>query len=129
VSSFDWSVQEALRREAPLSLDLPSGQSIRINWLDPRAPLISARAQAFFGISAHPMLAAGRIAITVELLSPGMKPAASTRDLPAFWSGGYRDMVKDMRGRYPKHDWPDDPARARAHEGRTRKRLQGPDRS
>ena len=124
VGSFDWQVQEMLRREAPLHIELPSGQSVRINWLDPRAPLVSARAQSFYGVDVHPCLAAGRVPVTVELLSPGMKPAATTRDLPAFWRGGYRDMARDMRARYPKHDWPDDPSAARAHEGRTKKRLQ-----
>jgi ATP-dependent helicase HrpB len=116
-------VQEALRQQAPLTLDLPSGQTARVDWLDPRAPLVSARAQAFYGLSEHPKIAAGRVPVTVELLSPGMKPAATTQDLVRFWGAGYKDMAKDMRGRYPKHDWPDDPANARAHEGRTRKRL------
>ncbi|MFN3911746.1 ATP-dependent helicase HrpB [Hyphomonas sp.] len=123
IQSFDWPVQEALRQHAPLSLDLPSGQTARVDWLDPRAPLVSARAQAFYGLTEHPKIAAGRVPVTVELLSPGMKPAAATQDLARFWGAGYKDMAKDMRGRYPKHDWPDDPAKARAHEGRTKKRL------
>ncbi|MFN4025684.1 MAG: ATP-dependent helicase HrpB, partial [Hyphomonas sp.] len=123
VQSLDWPVQEALRKDAPLNLDLPSGQAARVDWLDPRAPLVSARAQAFYGLSEHPRIAAGRVAVTVELLSPGMKPVATTQDLARFWGMGYKDMVKDMRGRYPKHDWPDDPANARPHEGRTKKRL------
>lgn len=123
VQSFDWPVQEALRREAPLTLDLPSGQEARVDWLDPRAPLVSARAQAFYGLTEHPKIAAGRVPVTVEMLSPGMKPAATTQDLTRFWGGGYKDMAKDMRGRYPKHDWPEDPANARAHEGRTKRRL------
>lgn len=123
IQSLDWPVQEALRLHAPLSLDLPSGQTARVDWLDPRAPLVSARAQAFYGLSEHPSLAAGRVPVTAELLSPGMKPVATTQDLARFWTGGYKDMAKDMRGRYPKHDWPDDPASARAHEGRTKKRL------
>lgn len=123
VQSFDWPVQEALRREAPLTLDLPSGQEARVDWLDPRAPLVSARAQAFYGLTEHPKIAAGRVPVTVEMLSPGMKPAATTQDLARFWGGGYKDMAKDMRGRYPKHDWPEDPANARAHEGRTKRRL------
>ena len=122
--SLDWPLQEALRREAPLTLDLPSGQSARVDWLDPRAPLVSARAQAFYGLTEHPKIAAERVPVTVELLSPGMKPAAATQDLARFWTGGYKDMAKDMRGRYPKHDWPEDPANARAHEGRTKRRLQ-----
>ena len=123
IQSFDWPVQEALRQHAPLSLELPSGQVARVDWIDPRAPLVSARAQAFYGLSEHPKIASGRVPVTVELLSPGMKPAATTQDLVRFWSAGYKDMAKDMRGRYPKHDWPDDPASARAHEGRTKKRL------
>lgn len=123
VQSFDWPVQEALRNHAPLTLDLPSGQTARVDWLDPRAPLVSARAQAFYGLTAHPAIAAGRVPVTVEMLSPGMKPVAATQDLARFWGAGYKDMAKDMRGRYPKHDWPEDPANARAHEGRTKKRL------
>tara|TARA_R110000787_G_scaffold44093_18_gene108120 strand:+ start:7517 stop:9955 length:2439 start_codon:yes stop_codon:yes gene_type:complete len=123
VTSFDWQVQEALRLHAPLSLTLPSGQMASVDYVDPRAPLVSGRAQAFYGLATHPAIASGRVPVTVELLSPGMKPAATTQDLPRFWANGYRDMAKDMRGRYPKHDWPDDPANARAHEGRTKKRL------
>nr|WP_321508963.1 ATP-dependent helicase C-terminal domain-containing protein [uncultured Hyphomonas sp.] len=123
IASFDWQVQEALRTAVPLSLELPSGQTARVDYLDPRAPLVSARAQAFWGCAEHLRIANGRVPVTVEMLSPGMKPVATTQDLPAFWQGGYKDMAKDMRGRYPKHDWPDDPASARAHEGRTKKRL------
>jgi ATP-dependent helicase HrpB len=123
IGSFSWDVQEKLRLGAPLQIALPSGQSADVDYIDPRAPLVSARAQAFFGVSIHPALAGGRVPVTVELLSPGHKPAATTRDLPRFWREGYRDMAKDMRARYPKHDWPDDPAAARAHEGRTKKRL------
>lgn len=122
-ASLDWSVQEALRNEAPLSLSLPSGQTAQVDYLDDRAPLISARAQAFYGLNAHPKLAAGRVPVTVEMLSPGMKPVATTQDLGRFWGAGYLDMAKDMRGRYPKHDWPADPATAKPHEGRTKKRL------
>ena len=123
IASLDWQVQEALRKEAPLSLSLPSGQTAQVDYLDDRAPLVSARAQAFYGLSAHPTLASGRVPVTVEMLSPGRKPVATTQDLGRFWGAGYLDMAKDMRGRYPKHDWPSDPASAKAHEGRTKKRL------
>jgi len=123
IASLDWQVQEALRKDAPLSLSLPSGQTAQVDYLDDRAPLVSARAQAFYGLSTHPHLAAGRVPVTVEMLSPGMKPVATTQDLGRFWGAGYLDMAKDMRGRYPKHDWPADPASAKAHEGRTKKRL------
>lgn len=123
VDSFDWQLQDALRLYAPRSLTLPSGQTALVDYVDPRAPLVSARAQAFYGLATHPSIASGRVPVTVELLSPGMKPAATTQDLPRFWGNGYRDMAKDMRGRYPKHDWPEAPATARPHEGRTKKRL------
>ena len=123
VESFDWQLQDALRLYAPRSLTLPSGQTASVDYVDPRAPLVSARAQAFYGLATHPSIASGRVPVTVELLSPGMKPAATTQDLPRFWDNGYRDMAKDMRARYPKHDWPEQPATARAHEGRTKKRL------
>ncbi len=123
IQSLAWPVQQALATHAPLTLELPSGQTAQVDWRDPRAPLVSARVQAFFGLREHPRLAAGRVPVTLEMLSPAMKPVATTQDLARFWGAGYRDMAKDMRGRYPKHDWPDDPATARAHEGRTRKRL------
>ena len=125
VQSLPWPTQEALRTHAPLSAKLPSGQIAQIDYLDERAPLISARAQAFYGAKTHPSIANGRVPLTVQLLSPGHKPAATTQDLAAFWTAGYKDMAKDMRGRYPKHDWPDDPANAKPHEGRTKKRLSG----
>ncbi|MCL4133590.1 UNVERIFIED_CONTAM: hypothetical protein GTU68_066143 [Idotea baltica] len=125
IQSLPWQMQEALRQHAPLEVKLPSGQTARIDYLDERAPLVSARAQAFYGAARHPSIAGGRVALTVELLSPGHKPTATTQDLIAFWEAGYKDMVKDMRGRYPKHDWPDDPANAKPHEGRTKKRLSG----
>lgn len=124
IQSFDWPVQEALRKHMPLKLELPSGQTARVDYLDARAPLVSARAQAFWGVSEHLMLGNGRVPVTVEMLSPGMKPVATTQNLPAFWTGGYKDMARDMRGRYPKHDWPDNPAESRAHGGLTKKRLQ-----
>ncbi len=123
IASLDWQVQEALRKEAPLSLSLPSGQTAQVDYLDDRAPLVSARAQAFYGLNTHPTLASGRVPVTVEMLSPGRKPVATTQDLGRFWGAGYLDMAKDRRGRYPKHDWPADPASAKAHEGRTKKRL------
>ncbi len=123
LASLDWETQTLIRREAPLKLDLPSGQTVQVDWCDPRAPLVSARVQALYGLSDHPHLAGGSLPVSIELLSPAMKPVASTRDIGAFWNAGYRDMVKDMRGRYPKHDWPEDPARAIAHAGRTKNRL------
>ena len=74
-------------------------------------------------MATHPHLAEGRLPVTIQMLSPGGKPVATTQNLPEFWHSGYRDLAKDMRGRYPKHDWPEDPSQARAHPGMTKARL------
>lgn len=122
-SHLGWPLMQDLDLLAPLKLALPNGRKVEIDWIDPRAPLVACRVQEVYGWTNHPALADGKLPVTLQLLSPGRKPVATTRDLPAFWSGGYRDMVKDMRGRYPKHDWPDDPAHAAAHIGMTKARL------
>ena len=72
------------------------------------------RVQAVFGLSTQPMLADGRVPLTLALTSPAGRPVAKTRDLPAFWKAAWKDVQKDMKGRYPKHPWPDDPASAAA---------------
>ncbi|MEQ1930434.1 MAG: ATP-dependent helicase C-terminal domain-containing protein, partial [Parvularculaceae bacterium] len=119
---LDWARARELDAIAPLSFVAPSGRPLPIDYLAPGGPMIEARAQECFGIKTHPTIARS-VRLTVSLLSPAHRQIALTRDLPAFWSGGYRDMAKDMRGRYPKHDWPDDPANAKPHEGRTKARL------
>lgn len=120
---LSWQQASALDTLAPLEVALPSGRKARINWLDDRAPLVEARVQELYGATRHIHVAQGRVPVTIQMLSPGRKPVATTQDLPGFWAGGYRDMAKDMRGRYPKHDWPDDPASAKPHEGKTKARL------
>jgi ATP-dependent helicase HrpB len=123
MQSCDWKKTKALNDQVPLTLLLPSGRRATLNWLDDRAPLVEGRVQEFYGSAPHPCLADGRLLVTVQLMSPGGKPVATTRDLPAFWRGGYQDMAKDMRGRYPKHDWPEAPSRASPHPGLTKARL------
>jgi ATP-dependent helicase HrpB len=123
IQHLEWPMQEALRKDAPLSYKLETGQTVRVDYLSPRAPLIMARAQVFYGSAQHPSLAGGRVPLTVELLSPAQRAVAATQDLQAFWQGGYVDMAKDMRSQYPKHDWPEDPANAAPHEGLTKRRL------
>lgn len=118
-----WPLPQDLETKAPLNIALPSGRKAKIDWLDERAPLIECKAQELFGATRHLCVADGRLPVTIQILSPGGKPVATTRDLAGFWAGGYRDMVKDMRGRYPKHDWPDDPANAPPHAGITKARL------
>ncbi|MEM7457973.1 MAG: ATP-dependent helicase HrpB [Pseudomonadota bacterium] len=122
-AQLDWPLPQKLDQQAPLSLNLPSGRKAKVDWLDDRAPLVECKAQELYGAPQHLNVADGRVPVTLQILSPGGKPVATTQDLPGFWAGGYGDMAKDMRGRYPKHDWPDDPANAKPHAGMTKARL------
>ncbi|MEO1189056.1 MAG: ATP-dependent helicase C-terminal domain-containing protein, partial [Pseudomonadota bacterium] len=122
-AQLDWPLPQKLDQLAPLAVGLPSGRKAPVDWLDDRAPLIECKAQELYGLSKHLSIADGQVPVTVQILSPGGKPVATTQDLPGFWASGYRDMAKDMRGRYPKHDWPDDPATAKPHVGMTKARL------
>ena len=70
------------------------------------------RAQALYGLREHPMVAGGRVPLTLAITSPAHRPIQTTKDLPAFWAGSWREVAKEMRGRYPRHPWPDDPASA-----------------
>jgi len=97
-----------LQRELPRELTLPSGRAV-VNYAEP-VPTASARAQAFFGLAATPRLAGGRVPLRLALLSPAGRPVAVTTDIAGFWRGAWADVRRDMRGRYPKHDWPETPA-------------------
>lgn len=123
LSLIDWKLARLLDELAPTIIATPAGGRLRIDYADAGGPKIEGRAQEFYGLADHPAIMRGKFSLVVSLLSPARRPIAVTRDLPAFWRGGYADMAKDMRGRYPKHDWPDDPARARAHAGKTKARL------
>ena len=79
-----------------------------------QGPTVSIRVQELFGLARHPTIAGGRVPLTIELLSPAHRPVQVTRDLPGFWRGSYADVKTEMRGRYPKHPWPDDPLSAPA---------------
>lgn len=120
---LDWSLQRRLDDLAPRTIMTPAGRSIDIDYRAEGGPRVEARVQEFYGLSQHPTVMQGKVPLTVSLLSPARRQVALTKDLPGFWRGGYRDMAKDMRSEYPKHDWPEDPAGARAHEGKTKARL------
>ncbi|TFF18672.1 ATP-dependent helicase HrpB [Jiella endophytica] len=98
---------------APSHFDAPSGSRVPIRY-EIDQPVLSIRVQELFGLSTHPTLADGRLPLTLELLSPAHRPIQITRDLPGFWQGSWRDVRADLRGRYPKHEWPEDPAVAKA---------------
>ncbi|MBI1394201.1 MAG: ATP-dependent helicase HrpB [Alphaproteobacteria bacterium] len=120
---FDWSVGLDLERLAPTTFQLPSGRAATIDYGAEGGPAIRGKPQEFYGLARHPAIADGATPLVVVLVSPADRPIATTTDLPSFWTGAYADMAKDMRARYPKHDWPDDPAAARAHAGLTKARL------
>ena len=108
LNRLDWSLRSQLDALAPLRWVLPNGRSGRIDYSG-EEPVLSSRLQDFFGLLETPRLAAGRHTVLVHLLSPAGRPAAVTRDLSSFWQQGYHLVRKDLRGRYPKHRWPEDP--------------------
>jgi ATP-dependent helicase HrpB len=99
-------------RLAPPSFETPAGSSHRIDYEAEAGPTVTVRVQALFGLSEHPTVAGGRVPLVLSLTSPAGRPIQTTRDLPGFWAGSWSAVAKEMRGRYPKHPWPDDPARA-----------------
>ena len=107
-----WNLRRRLDEEAPTHFTAPTGTNVPVDYEAEQGPTISIRLQELFGLSKHPSIAGGRIPLVIELLSPGHKPVQITRDLPGFWRGSYADVRTDMRGRYPRHPWPDDPASA-----------------
>ncbi|PDT83608.1 ATP-dependent helicase HrpB [Sinorhizobium sp. BJ1] len=106
-----YDLQRNLSRLAPTHFEAPTGQRHPICY-DGDEPLLSIRVQELFGLKAHPTIGDGRLPLLLELISPGHRPIQTTRDLPGFWAGSWKDVRADMRGRYPKHPWPDDPANA-----------------
>jgi ATP-dependent helicase HrpB len=96
-------------REAPTHFTVPSGSAIPVDYLDGETPTLSVRLQEMFGLSQTPSVAAGRLPLLLKLLSPARRPVQITRDLVSFWNRGYHEVKKDLKGRYPKHYWPEDP--------------------
>ena len=101
-----------LDRLAPAQFTSPAGSRHDIDYSAPGGPTVEVRAQALFGLAEHPMIANGQVPLILAITSPAGRPIQTTKNLPGFWAGSWLDVVKDMRGRYPKHPWPDDPARA-----------------
>jgi ATP-dependent helicase HrpB len=106
---LSYAQNNLLDREAPTHFVVPSGSRIPIDYLDGDVPTLSVRLQEMFGMSATPSVAAGRLPLLLKLLSPAGRPVQITRDLVSFWNRGYHEVKKDLKGRYPKHFWPDDP--------------------
>ncbi len=107
-----WPLPRRLEDEAPTHFEAPTGTRVPIDYAAEGGPKIAIRVQELFGIGRHPAIAGGKIPLLIELLSPGHRPVQTTRDLPGFWRGSYAAVRSEMRGRYPKHPWPDDPLAA-----------------
>jgi ATP-dependent helicase HrpB len=108
-SRLSYAQSSALEREAPTHFVAPSGSSLPIDYLDGEVPTVSVRLQEMFGLRETPAIAAGRLPLLLKLLSPAGRPVQITRDLVSFWERGYHEVRKDLKGRYPKHYWPEDP--------------------
>jgi ATP-dependent helicase HrpB len=117
-----YTLARRLEAEAPTHYDAPSGSRVPIDY-SADEPVLAIRVQELFGLDQHPTIAAGRVPLLLELLSPAHRPVQVTRDLPGFWRGSWAAVRADMRGRYPKHPWPDDPVNAPA-TNRTKRRME-----
>jgi ATP-dependent helicase HrpB len=109
-----WKLRRRLDAEAPAHFAAPSGSSVPIDYEAEEGPKLSIRVQELFGLDRHPAIAGGRVPLVIELLSPAHRPVQVTRDLPGFWRGSYAAVKAEMKGRYPRHPWPDDPLSAPA---------------
>jgi ATP-dependent helicase HrpB len=109
---LDWGAKQALDRLAPARWSTPAGTSAAIDYGAEGGPAVEARVQELFGLDAHPTVAGGRVPLTLVLLSPARRPIQVTKDLPGFWRGSWKAVRSDLRGRYPRHPWPEDPLAA-----------------
>jgi len=111
---LSWNLKRRLEEEAPTHFEAPTGNRHAIDYAAAGAPALHIRVQELFGLTQHPAIANGKVPLTLHLLSPAHRPLQITRDLPGFWTGSWAAVKAEMRGRYPRHPWPDDPASAAA---------------
>ena len=104
-----WSLRARLDAEAPTHVEVPTGSRIALDYEAEGGPVLAVRVQELFGLERHPSIAGGRIPLVLHLLSPASRPIQITRDLPGFWRGSWAAVRSEMRGRYPRHPWPEDP--------------------
>jgi ATP-dependent helicase HrpB len=113
-SLIPWERQRELDAQAPARWTAPTGNSFAVDYAADGGPRVEVRVQEVYGLAEHPAVAGGRVPLTLALLSPAHRPIQTTKDLPGFWRGSWKDVRTEMRGRYPKHVWPEDPATAAA---------------
>jgi ATP-dependent helicase HrpB len=111
MSGIDWNRRQEIDRQAPTHWTVPTGSHIRIDYSG-ETPALPVRLQEMFGATETPKIAGGKVAVTLHLLSPAQRPLQVTSDLVGFWNGSYAQVKAEMKGRYPKHYWPDDPLQA-----------------
>ena len=107
-----WNLRRQMEEEAPTHFEAPTGTRVPIDYEAEAGPSIAIKLQELFGLAQHPSIAGGRVPLVIELLSPAQRPVQVTRDLPGFWRGSYAAVKSEMKGRYPRHPWPDDPLAA-----------------
>ncbi len=112
LDSLTWEQRRALDLLAPTHVGVPTGSRIPVDYADPTAPVLAVRLQELFGLAETPRIGNGAVPLTLHLLSPARRPVQVTRDLGGFWRSSYFDVRKELRGRYPKHEWPEDPLHA-----------------
>ena len=112
LESLTWEQRRALDLLAPTHVVVPTGSRIPVDYSDPAAPVLAVRLQEMFGLAETPRIAAGAVPLTLHLLSPARRPVQVTQDLGGFWRSSYFEVRKELRGRYPKHEWPEDPIHA-----------------
>jgi ATP-dependent helicase HrpB len=120
---LSWDQRRKLEELAPTHLAVPSGSQVRVDYLAEGGPCIAVRLQEVFGLKETPHIGGGAVRVTFKLLSPAQRPVQITRDLAGFWRGSYADVRKDLRGRYPKHYWPENPLEAEPTRGVRRKKT------
>jgi ATP-dependent helicase HrpB len=121
-SRLDWSQQNLLEHILPSHIKVPSGSNIPLTYAADGSVTLAVRMQEVYGLADTPTLAQGKVKVTMELLSPAHRPLQKTQDLAGFWAGSYKQVQKEMKGRYPRHFWPDDPASATA-TSKTKKKM------
>ena len=104
-----WDLRARLDTEAPTHFEVPTGSRIALDYDAEGGPVLAVRVQELFGLERHPAIAGGRVPLVLHLLSPASRPIQITRDLPGFWRGSWSAVRSEMRGRYPRHPWPEDP--------------------
>ena len=122
LSRLDHRQQRQLDELAPARITVPTGTQVAVDYVDDNAPCIEVRLQEVFGLADTPRIGGGTVPVTLKLLSPARRPVQITRDLGGFWRGSYAEVRKDLRGRYPKHYWPENPLEAEPTRGVRRPR-------